>query len=919
MKECHNQEKMHFIVAQTMMKYLSTADSLYSKAHHICMSARLIKQRIPRRIRYRDVLYQAAVKAGGTSAKSAAMDYYKTCLFLLQDNAWETGVRDVFYEETKEIYLQTAQMLFSQGKGGEAQDLLDVLFANAHSPACKARAWIIKSRIYALEGDVAAALGALLTSAEELGVNMKTNSTWEELDAEYLKLASHLNTIDLDELFARPIPEDRDLAAIGAVMSEAIGLCVWGQPLMFFRLTIESMKIYTFRGAFSQIAFLCTHMAMVAIGRFKDMSLGTKFSDAALSFLSTYKEPSVLARGVTIHNTYVNHMRVPVQSMLLVLESSMEAADIIGERHLILINISAMVSARFSLGHDLVEVEALCNYGLEDIPDWSSDLRGGVGIVAVRQAVRALQGKTFIDSEDHVTSDEQHDEQRYLDHIINRGANFYTLNTYHSTILVPLFLYGYYDKVVRVGTKMTETLHGMWSLRSVTQTYFYLSMALLIQQLDNPTQEIDPAVIEQVKSYKEDVDFKRQACDANYGMWSFLLEALLAEAAGDWAGTNRAFEAALDHTQLYGWPLEEALAYELQVEFLIRRGAKRAAQSLLQRAVAAWNSISAVGKAKHLANKHEWLLSMGTVGQTSDVGCQTVDSLLHHVPRPLVEREEEEEGERGPPATADDGRLFEEEHKRKWLEQGQREHQNGSLDISGVGLDIIDLSSILEFSHVISSELQIDNLLAKMVEITLELCSGADLVLVVRESEAHGWCVSAAGDHESGVTAYRDGLAFSEVEDCMAQQITHYTLRTREPVLVGNVLEDDRFVNVSEAYATMNPQGRSVIALPVIHSDSLLGVVHIEGKPNSFTHRNLVVLKLICNQLGISLANALLYEESKRVRYALRLCTLMMKILMLAVLRMPPWSRRRSARLLTPARQSTKPRSPKQRPSITLS
>lgn len=188
------------------------------------------------------------------------------------------------------------------------------------------------------------------------------------------------------------------------------------------------------------------------------------------------------------------------------------------------------------------------------------------------------------------------------------------------------------------------------------------------------------------------------------------------------------------------------------------------------------------------------------------------------------------------------------------------------MNILTVHLDIIDLSSILEFSHVMSSELQIDKLLTKMVGIILESCSGSDIALVITESESHGWCVAAAGDDENGSEAYADGLPFSEVEDKMAQQITHYTLRMREPVLVHNVLEDERFANVSDAYATKNPQGRAVIALPVIQANNLLGVIHIEGKPNSFTHRNLVVLRLVCNQVGISLANAFLFQEARKVR-----------------------------------------------------
>lgn len=181
-------------------------------------------------------------------------------------------------------------------------------------------------------------------------------------------------------------------------------------------------------------------------------------------------------------------------------------------------------------------------------------------------------------------------------------------------------------------------------------------------------------------------------------------------------------------------------------------------------------------------------------------------------------------------------------------------------------IDIIDLSSILEFSQVMSSELQLDKLLTKMIEIILESCNGSDLAVIATEFEDMGYAIAAAGDLENGQTAFSDGLPFSEMEDKIAQQISHYTLRTREEVLVHNVLEDDRFSIVSDAYQARYPLGRSVIALPIVQADNLLGVIHIEGKPNSFTQRNVVVLRLLCNQAGISLANALLFRKARKVR-----------------------------------------------------
>ncbi|OJD24383.1 serine/threonine protein kinase [Blastomyces percursus] len=855
MRECHSREKMHFIAAQTVMKYgPNDSTSLYSRAQHIQCAARLIKQLVHERIKYRDALYYAARSAFQSGAKATALSYFQACLYLLQDDPWDSNAEDVYYEETRELHIQTAEMLISSGKNKEAMELLEVVFKRAHTPACKARAWKLKSKLLAQKSDISGALEALFTSMDELGVKINKSNSWEACDEAYEKLSAYLKAADLDVVFSVPLSQDKTLVTLGSLMAEAMSVCVWGEPLMFLQLGIEMMNIYLFRGAFSQVAYLCTYMSMVAMSRYKDLELGVKLSDAAVDLLNRFDEPWIPARAVTIHNYFVNHMRVPMSTTLPRLESAMEAAFLLGERYLILMNISAMVFTRFCLGHDLCELEALCNYAPEEIGDWENDPRGGVYIVSVRQAARALQGKTFINSADHILSDDQHDSDKY---IALHGLNSHALNMYRAMSLVPLYSYGYYEKAVEIGTEMTESLAGLWSLRAATQTYFFLSLAMLNRHLDDPSLSGVEETINQVKEYKKEVDFKTRACDANYGAWSLILEGLICEASGKFQSALIAFEAALDHAQLHNWPLEEALALEIQVDFLVRRGVKRAAQFMLQEAIAAWNRISATGKAKHLSEKHEWLLRVGSpTSRRNDVGCQTADSILN-IPTRTTE-----------PASNPIHPQLEDERKREWLEENEEHADQRSLDISGLGLDIIDLSSILEFSQVMSSELHIDKLLTKMAGIILESCSGSELAVVVTDFEPYGWLVAAASDHENGDVAFADGLAFSEVEDKMAQQITHYTLRTREPVLVHNVLDDERFSNVSEAYAARNPHGKSVIALPIVQANNLLGVIHVEGKPNSFTQRNLVVLRLVCNQVGISLANAFLYRNASKVSAA---------------------------------------------------
>ncbi|EER26625.1 Histidine Kinase A (phosphoacceptor) domain containing protein [Coccidioides posadasii C735 delta SOWgp] len=852
MKRCRNQEKMHFIIAQTLMKYFASSENmLYARAHHISIAAKLIKEKVSHRIKYREELSKAAMTAQKSSASTTALTFYQTCIFLLQDDPWNPTRPDVFYEETRELYLLTAEMFLAQGRASEATDLLSVVSANAHTPACKARGWVLQSRISSSNGEITAALDALLSNLSDLGVNINREVTWQEIDEAYAELSAYLYTADLDELFSRPLSEDRTLLAIGAVMTEALGLCVWTQPKLFCRYAIDLMNIYISRGAFPQIAYLCTHLNMIVTSRYKDSVLGLKLSDAALGLLDRCKEPSFSTRGVLIDNVFVNHMRVPMASTLPLLESSMQIAHVLGERHITLFTIGIMVATGFSLGQDLIELEQHCNCASEEVSDWATDVRGGSIIMAVRQAARALQGKTFVNIAEKIMSDHSHDEHQYLECLISSGSNLHSLNSYRAMMLIPLYLYGYYDRVVEVGTEIVNNIECLWSSRFATQTYFYLSLGIMSRRLEDPGRPGLKEDIELVKKYKKEIDFMESACHTNFGMWSLLVQALLSEISNDYSATMQGLEAALDHTQLHNFPLEEAMALELQVDFLVRRGARRAAQAILRHAIPAWNRMSATGKAKQLAERHEWLLRMGSIARSQDVECQTVDALA--VSSNSVSESSGTQGQ--------------DEHNRNWLEQDQ-DWTEGTLDVSRVGLDIIDLSSILEFSQVMSSELEVDKLLTKMVGIILESCSGSEIALVITEFESQGWCVAAAGEIDKGEVAYADGLPFAEVEDKMAQQITHYTLRSREPVLVHNVLEDERFSNVSDVYASRNPEGRSVIALPILQANNFLGVIHIEGKPNSFTHRNLVVLRLVCNQVGISLANAFLFQEARKISAA---------------------------------------------------
>ncbi|KAJ5361035.1 hypothetical protein N7541_001879 [Penicillium brevicompactum] len=854
LSESRNVEKMHFIVSQALMKYYHDHRSRYSMAHHVALASRTIKSRVARRLEYRRILWDAGQTASQSGARPSALWYFRHCIALLQDDLWNDLKPDVYYDETMRLFIATAEMAWSQGQNEEALQLIEEVFAHGKDAVSKSRAWIIKAKIFAQVGDHHHSMEALLTCLDELGVHLRKPTTYEECDAAYLRLKTYLETVDLSSIARKPISQDPTIMNIGAVMAEAMTVTYWDDALTFYRMALEVMNIHIFKGGFTQIAIGCSHLAMVSLGRFKDIEFGAKLSDLSLELLERCPELWTQSRGSIVHNLYVSHLRVPMVSTLPALEASLEASFSMGDPYLTLISISSMAMARLHLGQDMAQLEAFCVETPEEIPNWQRDTRGGASLISVQQVARALQGKTDYRTVDGIMSDDEHNTSDFMTYLDAHSSNAdRPRDIYWGLAMIPLFLFGHHTRAVEVGTQLLFTRHRLWSARVSYVIQFYLAASLLMLHNDNPAQGYLDGKMDTIMQYKAEIDCVRSASEANYGMWSYILEALIAEVRNDHSASIQGYEAAIDHCQIHGWPLEEALALELQGEFLIRRGAKRAARAVIQEAIAAWSSFSASGKASQLAEKHEWLLKTATSAKTVDVGCQTVDSLLE------IGREVAQEEILVPQ------QLEESERRQHWIEQNGIATGEPSLDISSVGLDIIDLSSILESSQVMSSELQIDKLFTKMLEIILESCNGSDFAVIATDFDDNGFAIAAAGDSEKGQKSFPEGLPFSEMDDRIALQISHYVMRTKEEVLVHNVLEDERFSNVSESYLANFPAGRSVIALPVVQGDHLLGVIHLEGKPNWFTQRNVVVLHLLCNQVGISLSNALLFREIRKV------------------------------------------------------
>ncbi|KHJ34711.1 putative hsp90-like protein [Erysiphe necator] len=880
--------KVHFIIAQTLLKYKLSEDcDKDTIAMHIGKSIDIIKARVKHRRTFREVLFDCAQSATENGAPNTAVRFYQKCFSLLQDDPWEDQAVDVYYHETLELHIRAAECYVYTGHDSEATKLLEIIFSQAHTEVEKAPAWVLKSRIYAQKGDSFSAFRALKACLAGLGIDVDDEPSFEKCDADFEKLIFKIKSMDIENLINRPESKDSDLSAVGIVLVETISAAYWTDRLRFYQMTLVMVNIHLTYGEFPQVGMAYIHLATIAISRFNMIKFACQMAEVSHTLVDRWQDPYTIGRRKTSYSNFVGHLEVKLQDSLPQLEESFDYSIQAGDRIATILNFGLIGHMKFFLSENLVDLEAFICYGCEEVPNWSYDTRGGTLAIAARQTCRALQGKTSIAEPLDVMSDEQHDSQNYKLWLKKTVENSDLQIFFYETLeIAPTFLYGHYDRAVEIGESCLKLTDTVWSARHTRflMLIYGLSLSSLIWlKISDPLRTVSSGLcgvrseaeylesenallkeledsITQLKFLKRKIEDWQAVSDVNYLSWSKLLSAQIAEMEGHHSIAMKKYEQSLDNASANKHLFDEALGNYLLAGFFLRSGSRRAAKEAMREATHLFRTLGAIGVANYIENQHILLLQDPMkIERTLDVAVQTsVAAASDHVRFVSLQGVEESSLARSQTMSAEVDIC----KSGVWPGDSEQEIAESGL----LALDMLDLTSILKSSQVISSVLQIDQLLKTMCEIILHNCGGlATTAAIVVDEDSVGWSIAASGDPEKGAEAHIPGIPLGETA-IVAEGVILYCARFRETVFVPDLIRDERFSNVMEAWAARNPHGKSVIAIPICHgNESLLGVLYLEGEPNAFTDRNLTLLQLLVNQIGISYSNALTWKEVEKV------------------------------------------------------
>jgi PAS domain S-box-containing protein len=167
------------------------------------------------------------------------------------------------------------------------------------------------------------------------------------------------------------------------------------------------------------------------------------------------------------------------------------------------------------------------------------------------------------------------------------------------------------------------------------------------------------------------------------------------------------------------------------------------------------------------------------------------------------------------------------------------------------------LGRIVDASQALSSEIELPNLIERLMAIAIENAGANGGLLILPSADEYQVRAEARATGDLiEVTMRREPVTTSDLPQSAVQQV----ISTQKLVLLDDASADSVY---SKDEYVRRKNSRSVLCLPIAKQTKLVGVLYLENNlaPFVFTPDRVAVLQLLASQAAISLENAALYTD----------------------------------------------------------
>ncbi|MFT7220654.1 MAG: PAS domain S-box-containing protein, partial [Candidatus Azotimanducaceae bacterium] len=172
--------------------------------------------------------------------------------------------------------------------------------------------------------------------------------------------------------------------------------------------------------------------------------------------------------------------------------------------------------------------------------------------------------------------------------------------------------------------------------------------------------------------------------------------------------------------------------------------------------------------------------------------------------------------------------------------------------------NLLDLETVLRASQVLAGEIVLENLLERLMQVSLVNAGGHKAAMVLSADEKLNLEMITWTHNGNFEFLYKSEPLESSKD--VPVSVIQYVARTREDLVLNNASSEDIFTQ-DEYILRETP--KSVLCIPILSQSYLTGILYIENthSTHAFTPDRISILKLLASQSAIAIENSKLYQQ----------------------------------------------------------
>ncbi|MEH2192216.1 MAG: AAA family ATPase [Nostoc sp.] len=617
------------------------------------------------------------------------------------------------------------------------------------------------------------------------------------------------SSVDFEQLLNLPeMSHPEKLKAMEILMS-VIGAAYVAQPELMLPVTLTMLKLCTQHGNSPIAAFTYAFYGVLLCGFMGDIELGYQFGQLSLKILEKYDALFLKSKVYALFYSMICPWKEPlsatIDGLLESIQSGLDTGDI---------------------EYAMYSLKDYCHYYLLTGAFLDDANARYEKYLALSRKIEYIHDDLAIWQQIGINLKNSHigDVQITLENL-NEADTFHSLKKKQYNI--PLFsayfakcqlnyFKGDYAKAIENANKASTYLDFVVGKIYPTVHNFYQSLALLGQA---PTLESEErsGYLDLVRKNQSQLQTWANHAPMNILHKFYLVKAEICRVLGDKSEAIEYYDRAIALAKENGYIQEEALANELAAKFYLDWGKQKVATSYMHEAYYCYARWGAKAKITHLEQQYPQLLA--AILPSSSLPITHEETIAPTLIRSLT-------------------------------------NVNSSQNLW------LDVPSVIKAAQAISQEIELEKLLATLIQMAI-VSAGAQIGrLILRQDEQ--WLVVAQADSEQ---THRLEILLEQCQE-IPQSVIYTVARTQETTVFENLSDSAQFAG--DRYITTH-QPKSVLCTPISQQGKLIGILYLENNltTGAFTSDRLQVIQLLTAQAAISLENAKLYCQLEEYSHSL--------------------------------------------------